>query len=92
MSNETEMCVLHTELSFNIDVNSADIATNDTNDTSAIGMPDETVIEAKKKLIFRCGKSSLTLHANGKVLVEGLEIFLNGERRTQVCGGQISLN
>ena len=55
-------------------------------------MPDELVIEARRRITFRCGKSSITLYPNGKIALRGLYILSDAEGVNRIAGGRIELN
>lgn len=60
--------------------------------TSPPLLPDDTVVEARNSLTLRCGKSSITLHANGKIVLRGEYILSDAEGINRIAGGQIELN
>lgn len=53
---------------------------------------DELVVSAKRKLTLRCGKSSITLHPNGKIVLRGEYILSDAEGVNRINGGRIELN
>ena len=55
-------------------------------------LPDDAVVEARSSLTLRCGKSSITLHANGKIVLRGEYILSDAEGINRIAGGQIELN
>lgn len=55
-------------------------------------LPNDAVIEARNSLTLRCGKSSITLHANGKIVLRGEYILSDAEGINRIAGGQIELN
>jgi hypothetical protein len=59
----------------------------------ADGLPIKTlVIEAQHELVLRCGKSSLTLTREGKIIVKGVKIVSRASQRNSIKGAQIDLN
>lgn len=61
--------------------------------TDAPPLPaDELLLEARQRIILRCGKSSLTLYANGKIALRGEYILSDAEGVNRIVGGQIELN
>ena len=50
------------------------------------------MVEARNSLTLRCGKSSITLHANGKIVLRGEYILSDAEGINRIAGGQIELN
>jgi hypothetical protein len=55
-------------------------------------MPDEIVLEAKRQITLRCGKSSITLYANGKIALRGDYILSDADGINRIAGGQVELN
>ncbi len=53
---------------------------------------EELVLSAKRKLTLRCGKSSITLHPNGKIVLRGEYILSDAEGTNRINGGRIELN
>lgn len=49
-------------------------------------------IEAEEDLTLRCGKSSITLTKDGKVIVRGTKIVSRATHENKIRGAQISLN
>ena len=55
-------------------------------------MLDELSFDARQKITLRCGKSSITLHANGKIVLKGEYILSDAEGVNRIAGGHIELN
>lgn len=53
---------------------------------------DEVLIDAERKLTLRCGKSSITLYPNGKIVLRGDYILSDAEGVNRIAGGRIELN
>jgi uncharacterized protein (DUF2345 family) len=53
---------------------------------------DELLIDADRKLTLRCGKSSITLYPNGKIVLRGEYILSDAEGVNRLAGGRIELN
>jgi hypothetical protein len=53
---------------------------------------DEVLLCAKHKLTLRCGKSSITLYPNGKIVLKGEYILSDAEGTNRINGGRIELN
>lgn len=53
---------------------------------------EDLLLEARRSLTLRCGKSSITLHANGKIVLRGEYILSDAEGVNRIAGGQIELN
>lgn len=56
------------------------------------GMPEELVFEAGKNLTIRCGTGSIRLRADGRVLIEGLDIVSRARRAQRITGSQVVIN
>lgn len=56
------------------------------------GIPDELVLEAGKNLTIRCGTGSIRIRADGRVLIEGLDIVSRARRAQRVTGAQVIIN
>lgn len=55
-------------------------------------MENELTFEARQKITLRCGKSSITLHPNGKIVLKGEYILSDAEGINRIAGGHIELN
>lgn len=53
---------------------------------------DELVFTARRKITLQCGQSSITLHANGKIVLRGDYIVSAAEGTNRIVGGQIEIN
>ncbi len=61
--------------------------------THSIFADGETVVfEAEKEILLKCGKSSVTLKKNGKVIVKGTEIISRSSGRNKLKGANVSIN
>lgn len=49
-------------------------------------------IVAERELVFRCGKSSVTLSRDGKITIRGEEIVSRANGANRIQGGSIQLN
>ncbi|MEZ6117686.1 MAG: DUF6484 domain-containing protein [Pirellulaceae bacterium] len=49
-------------------------------------------LEADSELRLTCGKSSLVMKKNGKVLLKGIDIVSHAESRQRIVGGEIKIN
>ncbi len=49
-------------------------------------------VVAKDELVFQCGKASITIRRNGKVIVRGTDIETRAEGTNRVRGGQVRIN
>lgn len=55
-------------------------------------VPDEIVLEAKKGLVLRVGEGSITIRADGKILIKGKDLVSHATRMNRIKGGSVSLN
>ena len=53
---------------------------------------EELVLTARRKITLQCGQSSITLHANGKIVLRGEYIVSAAEGTNRIVGGQIEIN
>jgi hypothetical protein len=49
-------------------------------------------LEAQREMVLRCGKSSLTLRSDGKIVIRGVEIVSRARRANKVKGGTVRIN
>lgn len=49
-------------------------------------------LEAEREIVLQCGRSSLTLRADGKVVLKGVEIVSRARRTNKVKGGTVRIN
>jgi hypothetical protein len=54
--------------------------------------PQDLVLSASRKIVLQCGLASITLHANGKVVLRGQSIVSAAEGINRLSGGQIEIN
>ena len=50
------------------------------------------VVTAEKELSLTCGQSSLTLKADGKVLLQGVDIVTRAKRNHKIKAGTVAIN
>lgn len=62
------------------------------NDTPAEELTDELVFSSDKKIMLRCGKSSITLYPDGKITLKGEYILSDAEGINRLSGGRIDIN
>ncbi len=53
---------------------------------------DTAVFSAKKEIILRCGKASITLTSAGKLLIEGEHIVSRSSGVNKIRGGSVQIN
>jgi hypothetical protein len=50
------------------------------------------VVESERELVLRCGAGSITLTADGKVHIRGLDVVSSAERTQRIRGGSVRIN
>jgi len=53
---------------------------------------ERLIVGAKKHLVLRCGKASITLTSTGKVLIEGTYVSNRSSGVMRIKGGSVQLN
>ena len=53
---------------------------------------NELVLETKKELTLVCGKSSITLRSDGRIIVKGVEILSRASRTNKIRGASVQIN
>jgi len=54
--------------------------------------PDNLVIEAKRQLDLKCGKSSVVLRRDGKLVVKAVDVVSRAKRNNKIKGGSVQIN
>lgn len=52
----------------------------------------QVVVQASEQLSIRCGKASITLEANGRVVIKGAQILTQASGSNRIRGSSIQLN
>lgn len=60
--------------------------------TQPLPPEDELLLAARRKITLQCGKASITLHANGKIVLRGEYILSQAEGTQRITGGQVEIN
>jgi len=50
------------------------------------------VLEAQAEIVLRCGKSSITLTADGKIVIKGAELVSRSSGVNKIKGAQVNIN
>jgi hypothetical protein len=50
------------------------------------------VVEGKEEVVLQCGRASLTLRRDGKVVLRGVNVVSQAERVHKVRGGKVQIN
>lgn len=53
---------------------------------------ERLVFEANKEVVLRCGKGSITLRSDGKVMVKGTQIISRSSGSNKIKGATVNLN
>jgi hypothetical protein len=53
---------------------------------------EKVVLEAKRELVLRCGKASITLTRAGKILVRGTYVLTRSSGVNRIQGGSVQIN
>jgi hypothetical protein len=53
---------------------------------------NEVVLEAPKQLTLVCGKSSITLRSDGRVIIKGAEILSRASGTNKIRGASVAIN
>lgn len=49
-------------------------------------------VQAEHEVVIACGKASITLRANGRVIIKGTHVESNSEGTNRIKGGQVRIN
>jgi hypothetical protein len=52
----------------------------------------QVVIDAKDELVLRCGRATITLRRNGKVIIRGTYVETHAEGTNRIKGGSVKIN
>ncbi len=50
------------------------------------------LIEGQDEIVFQCGKASVTLRRNGKVVIRGTHVETVSDGTNRIKGGQVRIN
>jgi len=50
------------------------------------------VVEGREEVTLRCGKASLTLRADGKVVLRGVNLVSQADQVHKIRGGKVQVN
>jgi hypothetical protein len=54
--------------------------------------PDVLILEAREQLTLRVGDGSITIRADGKILIKGKDLVSHASRVNRIKGGAVSIN
>lgn len=52
----------------------------------------QVMLEAQEELVLSCGKSSITLKKNGKVVIKGMDLVSRAARSNKIKGASVNIN
>lgn len=52
----------------------------------------QVVFDAKEEIVLRCGKGSITLRKDGKIVLKGTEIVSRASRTNKIKGASVAIN
>lgn len=52
----------------------------------------QIVFDAKEEIVLRCGKGSITLRKDGKIVLKGTEIVSRASRTNKIRGASVAIN
>ena len=52
----------------------------------------EVVIQARESLTLRVGDGSITIRADGKILIKGKDLVSHAQRANRIRGGSVAIN
>ena len=55
-------------------------------------LPDSLVLEAKQSLTLRVGDGSITIRADGKILIKGKDLVSHAKNVNRIKGGAVAIN
>lgn len=61
-------------------------------DSEPHGMVEELVLEARQSLTLRVGDGSITIRADGKILIKGKDLVSHAQRVNRIKGGSVAIN
>jgi hypothetical protein len=55
-------------------------------------LPDTLLLEAKNNITLRVGDGSITIRADGKILIKGKDLVSHAQRVNRIKGGSVAIN
>ena len=71
---------------------SMEAALADAEEKSAIVDGKKIALEAHEEIQLKCGKSSVTLKKNGRIIIKGTEVLSRASRTNKIRGGSVAIN
>ena len=60
--------------------------------TTAVVDGQRLVLTAEREIELRCGKSSITLRKDGRLLIKGVDLVSRASRTNRIKGGSVAIN
>src|SRR5687767_14269189 len=54
--------------------------------------PNQLLLEARHNLTLKCGDGSITIRADGKILIKGKDLVSHAQRTNRIKGGSVAIN
>ena len=55
-------------------------------------LPDTLILQANRELTLRVGDGSITIRADGKILIKGKDLVSHAQRMNRIKGGSVAIN
>jgi hypothetical protein len=55
-------------------------------------VPEQLVVEARESLTLRVGDGSITIRADGKILIKGKDLVSQAKNTNRIKGGAVAIN
>jgi hypothetical protein len=68
------------------------IASRGLSDDPPSSIPEELLLEAEQSLTLKCGDGSITIRADGKILIKGKDLVSHAQRVNRIKGGSVAIN
>jgi hypothetical protein len=68
------------------------IAEHQQKETAAHEVPESLLLEARESLTLRVGDGSITIRADGKILIKGKDLVSHATNMNRVKGGAVAIN
>lgn len=61
-------------------------------DQNEEALPETLVVEATEQIVLRVGDGSITIRADGKILIKGTDLVSHATRMNRIKGGAVAIN
>jgi uncharacterized protein (DUF2345 family) len=62
------------------------------NPVDAVIDNDRIVLDAKREIVLKCGKGSITINKDGKIVILGTNLISRSRGRNKIKGASVSIN